>query len=199
MGLTKSISMNKVDLNQNRESKYSNNQYNFKNIFEIKLILNQIFQFMEKDDIKTLSLGAKKIYQFYCERIKKLKIKEDIEESNISNIKFDKYKDLIELNLNGCENIKDYSFISKLEKLENLNLYNTNISDISFFEKNKNIKQLNLRRCENIEDYSFISKLEKLENLNLKNTNISDISFIEKNKNITKLNVAGCKILKIIH
>ena len=67
--------MNKVDLYQNRESKYSNNQYNFKNVFEIKLILNQIFQFMEKDDIKSLSLGAKKIYRLYCEQIKKLKKK----------------------------------------------------------------------------------------------------------------------------
>ena len=90
---------------------------------------------MEKDDIKGLSLCTKKIYQFYCEQVKKLKIKEDIEESNISNIKFDKYKDLIELNLGGCENIKDYSFISKLEKLEILNLSNTNISDISFLKK----------------------------------------------------------------
>ena len=117
MGQTKS--MNTIDLNQNKESKYSNNQYNFKNVFEIPLIFDQIFQFMEKDDIKSLSLGTKKIYQLYCERIKKLKISEDIEESNISNIKFDKYKDLIELNLKGCENIKDYLFISKLEKLEN--------------------------------------------------------------------------------
>ena len=53
--------MNKVDLNQNRELNYSNNRYNFKNVFEISLILNQIFQFMEKDDIKALSLCTKKI------------------------------------------------------------------------------------------------------------------------------------------
>ena len=155
--------MNKVDLYQNRESKYSNNQYNFKNVLSIPLILDQIFQFMEKDDIKTLSLGAKKIYQLYCEQVKKLKVKDDIEESNISNIKFDKYKDLNELNLEKCKNIKDYSFISKLEKLENLNLSHTKISDISFLEKNKNIKELNLEGCENIKNYSFISKLEKLE------------------------------------
>ena len=78
--------MNKVDLDQNRESKYY--QYNYKNVFEIPLILNQIFQFMEKDDIKGLSFCTKKTYQLYCEQVKKLKIKEDIEESNISNIKF---------------------------------------------------------------------------------------------------------------
>ena len=167
--------MNKVDLDQNRETKYSNNQYNFKNIFEIQLILNQIFQFMEKEDIRDLSLCTKKIYQLYCEQVKKLKIKKDIEKSNISNIKFDKYKDLIELTLEECRNIKNYSFISKLEILENLNLRNTNISYISFLEKNKNIKVLNLEYCRSIKDYSFISNLEKLENLNLENTNISDI------------------------
>ena len=84
--------MDKIDLDQNRESKYSNNQYNFKNVFEIPLILNQIFQFMEKDDIKGLSLCDKKIYQLYCEQVKKLKIKKDVEESNVTNIKFDNIK-----------------------------------------------------------------------------------------------------------
>ena len=46
---------------------------------------------MEKEDIKCLSLCCKKIYHLYYNQIKKLKIKADIEESNISNIKFDKY------------------------------------------------------------------------------------------------------------
>ena len=139
----------------------SNNQYNFKNVLAIPIILDQIFKFLEKDDIKFLSLCSKKIYQLFCNQIKKLKIKEDVEISNVSNIKFDKYKNLIELDLEGCENIKDYSFISKLEKLENLNLYDSNISDISFLIKNNNIKKLKLGGCENIKDYSIISKLEK--------------------------------------
>ena len=131
-------SMNNKDLDLNKELKYSNDQYNFKKVLSIPLILEQIYKFLENDDILCFSLCSKKIYQFYCKQVKKLKIKEDIEESNISNIKFDKYKDLIELTLEECRNIKDYSFISKLEKLENLNLRNTNISDISFLEKNKN-------------------------------------------------------------
>ena len=82
--------------------------------------------------------------------------------------------------LSKFEHIKYYSFISNLEKLENLNIYFTNISDISFLEKNKNIKELNLSKCENIEDYSFISNLEKLENLNLSYIKISDFSFLKK-------------------
>ena len=68
-------SNNKVDLALNRELKYSNNQYNFKNVLSIPLILDQIFKFMEKDDIKCLSLCSKKIYNLYCIQIKKIKNK----------------------------------------------------------------------------------------------------------------------------
>ena len=46
------------------------------------------------------------------------------------------------MDLAGSYNIKDYSFISNLAKLENLNLRSANISDISFIVKNKNIKEL---------------------------------------------------------
>ena len=57
-----------------------------------------------------------------------------------------------------CENINDFTPISKLERLENLNVSYTNISDISFLEKNKNIKQLDLRYCLNINKNSNIFK-----------------------------------------
>ena len=76
----------------------------------------------------------------------------------------------------GCKNIKDFTIISKLEKLEYLNVSDTNISDISFLEKNKNIKFFNLHGCKNIKDFTIISKLEKLETFNVSDTNISDIS-----------------------
>ena len=109
--------MNKVDLEQNRLSNYFNNQYNYENEIDKALILHQIFQFLKKDDIKFLSLCSKKIYESYCKQVKKLKIKGEIEELIKSNIKFDKYADLIELSLEGCRNVKDYSFVSKFEKL----------------------------------------------------------------------------------
>ena len=120
------------------------NNYNFGKILSIPIIFNQILQFLDKDNIKCLSKCNKKIYQLYCNKIKKLKIKEDIETSIISNIKFDKNKNIKELILEGCKNIKDYSFISNLENLENLNLYDSNISDISFLLNIKNIKELNI-------------------------------------------------------
>ena len=76
--------------------------------------------------------------------------------------------------------IKDYSVVSKLEKLQKLNLGCTYISDISFLDKYKNIKELDLEGCYYIKDYSVVSKLEKLQNLNLSYSNISDISFRKK-------------------
>ena len=86
-----------------------------------------------------------------------------------------KYNNINNLELIGCENIKDFTLISKLEKLENLKVRYTNISDISFLENNKNIKELDLRYCGNIKDFTPISKLKKLENLNVSCIYISDI------------------------
>ena len=69
----------------------------------------------------------------------------------ISDISFlENNKNIKELNLWKCKNIKDFSIISKLNKLEKLDLSYTNISDISFLENNKNIKKLNLYGCKNI-------------------------------------------------
>ena len=159
--------LNKNDkFNNIKELKYNNNQYNYKNVLNIPLILNQILKFMNNLDAKCLSLCSKDIYQLYCNQIKKLKLNEDIKEIEIIKL-LNKYEYVIELDLSGCENIKDYSIISKLDKLEKLNFRCTNISDISFLENNKNIKELkltgNLFNPLNIKDYSIISKLDKLE------------------------------------
>ena len=54
----------------NEELKYFNINYSFENALSISLILNQIFQFLDKDNIKSLSLCNKKIYQFYCNLVK---------------------------------------------------------------------------------------------------------------------------------
>ena len=51
-----------------------------------------------------------------------------------------------------CKKIKDFTPISKIERLEILNVSYTYISDISFLEKNINIKELNLQECENINE-----------------------------------------------
>ena len=87
--------------------------------------------------------------------------------TNISDISFlEKNKNIKELNIDACNNIKDFTSISKLERLEFLSFANTDISDISFLEKNKNIKKLSLRGC---------NKINKKSNI----FNRKDISIIE--------------------
>ena len=131
------------------------------NVLSIPIILNQIFIFMDKENIKSLSLCNKKIYQSYCNQIKHLKINKYAEISNLIKL-FNKYENINNLDLCECNNIKDFISISKLERLEILNVGYTNIYDISFLEKNKNIKELRLYFCKNIKDFISISKLERL-------------------------------------
>ena len=79
----------------------------------------------------------KRIYKLFYEQVAKLKLNEDIEEINISNIRFNKYENIKKLDLEKCDNITNFLFISKLKQLEELNLSKTRISDTSFLEKDK--------------------------------------------------------------
>ena len=150
-------------------------QFDYYNVLRIPLILNQIFQFMNKDDIKKFFLCNKHIYQIYSDQHKKLKINKINDKLDFLKL-LDKYQNIIKLDL------------SKVYELDN----------ISFLEKTKNILELNLYYCEKIKDFSPISICEKLEYLNVNKTNISDISFLEKNKNIKEFSII-VKKLKIFH
>ena len=132
--------------NDKEELKYCNKNYNFKYALSIPLIFNQICQFLNKDNIKLLSLCNKNIYLFYCKRIKKLKLKLNakVKISNLQILIY-KYDNINNLDLDHCEDIEDFTPISKLERLEILSLNRGNISDISFLENNKNIKELIFR------------------------------------------------------
>ena len=154
------------------ELKYLNENYSFNNALHVPLILNQIFQFLDKDKAKCLSLCDKDIYQKYCKQVEKLKIKEEAEKPNLKAL-IDKYdninnldlsccRNIKELNLGKCVNIKDFTIIFKLERLELLIINFIDIPDISFLEYNKNIKELYLNFCNYIKDFTIISKLEKL-------------------------------------
>ena len=79
--------------------------------------------------------------------------------------------------------IKNILPIPFCEKLEKLNLIDTNYKDISFLKYNKNIIELKLGYQKFSED--FISKFEKLEVLHF--TYVDNISFLAKLKNIKEL------------
>ena len=174
----------------NEEIKIFNKNYNFGNGLSVSRVLNEVCKCLDKDDIKRLRLLNKKINHLYCGLIKKVKINKEVEKINLEKL-FNRYSNVDNLNLEFCSNITDFSPISKLEKLEILDVALTDITNISFLEKNRNIKELNLNYCRNITDFSPISKLKKLEIL--KAYVIPDISFLEKNSNIKE-----CNFLRIL-
>ena len=76
--------------------------------------------------------------------------------SPLYNISFlENNKNIKCLYIINYKKIKDYHFISKLDKLEILEIKMANIDDISFLENNKNIKSLDLSGCKDIKDYFF--------------------------------------------
>ena len=132
--------MNEEEINQNKEIKYSNRNYNFKKELFTPIILNQILLFSEQNDIQSLKLCCKRIKQIFYECATKIKINKNINLCDLSKINFQKYENLRKLDLGWCRKISKFKFISKLEKLEKLNLKDTKIKDISFLEKKKILK-----------------------------------------------------------
>ena len=120
-------------------NKHININYN-KNCFEktlsIPLTLNQIFHFLDKNDIKSLNLCNKKIYKLYCDQVKELIIDKNAEMPNLKSL-IDKYDNTNKLVLSECQNIKDFTPLFQLERLEILDFNSTNISDISLISKIK--------------------------------------------------------------
>ena len=92
----------------------------------------------------------------------------------LNNISFlEKNKNIKSLIISEFSFIKDYTPISKLDKLEFLKLYHTDINSLLFLENCKNINDLNLSYLyKKIDDFTPISKLDKLETLPILKTNI---------------------------
>ena len=61
-----------------------------------------------------------------------MKIKEKTEKPKLQ-VLINKYDNVKNLDLSSCKNIEDFTPISKLERLETLNVNYTNIYDISFY------------------------------------------------------------------
>ena len=167
MGNRNHKKMNEEEIKQNKEIKYFNRDYNFKKVLCTPIILNQILLFSKQNDIQSLKLCCKRIKEIFYEYATQIKINKYVDLCDLSKINFQKYENLRKLYLERCKKISEFKFISKLEKLEELILNYTFISDISFLENNKNIKILNLGNCYNISVDSIPSKLKENKNLEI--------------------------------
>ena len=170
----------KNTINQSKEPLINKEINLYLKVLQVPLILDQIFQFLDKDSKTCFSLCSKAIYKLCCDRISKIEIKENIKDlgvfalNNIPN----KYKNVKELLFKKCNDLNYYfsSFLSNFKNLEVLHIYKSNIVDFSFLEKNIKIKELKLIKCEIKDVFSSLSKLENLLILEVIDSNI-DIPF----------------------
>ncbi len=99
------------------------------------------------------------------------------------------------LDASDCQSITDYSIISRLNDLEELDLSGSpNLSDVSFLNNLKSLRVLNLGATA-IESLEGFPTLPNLEVLNLKMNRIKNLSGIESCPNVHELVLWGCTSL----
>lgn len=127
----------------------------------------------------------------------------NLQELNIIDISFFNNLDLVssitKLCLYRCEKITDFSSLANNKYLIDLNIGNTNISDLSTIfntlDSLSSLTKLDLHRCEKITDFSPLTKATKLIDLCLSYTNITNLSNIFGTlslSSLTKLNLCSC-------
>ncbi|MCG8484773.1 MAG: leucine-rich repeat domain-containing protein [Clostridia bacterium] len=114
---------------------------------------------------------------------------------NLNNIN---HLDLSNLNKNNQKNLaesKNIAIISKLTKLEYLDISNTGIQDISFLKNNPNLKVLKVNGND-IEDFSVLEQLKNLEIIEMKHNNIKSVDIITKLEHLKEIKILGNNAIK---
>jgi internalin A len=130
------------------------------------------------------------------------KINKKLSSSKLDNIIYDsngyvvnESKNIVGLNLYQLE-ISDISFLKNLKNLTQLYLWESQISDISDLEGLSNLTQLYLWKNQ-ISDISALRNLSHLTVLNLASNRISNISILKDLKHLSDLNLADNQISDI--
>lgn len=190
---------------------------NFKKLTLLDIYSNKISDISYVKELENLTyLRADNNNIENIDALKNLKLFENLDLGN------NKIKDISVIN--GLTNLTKLSLkgndldsinLDKLAKLEDLNLENNKISDISFLEKVNKLTSLNLNKnnVENIEAVSnlkdlvylylknnkisnidALKSLNKLSNLTLSNNNVSDISALKDLNELSSVKIDGNKI-----
>ncbi|AZI32862.1 leucine-rich repeat domain-containing protein [Kaistella carnis] len=100
-------------------------------------------------------------------------------------------------------NITDISQISKLINLKRLDLKGfSNLTDLSPISKIQNIRKLSIEKCFKIDNYEHVSELKNLNGLQIngdmfapKKSKLNNIEFIKFLNNLEHLDLLNCNIL----
>ncbi len=104
------------------------------------------------------------------------------------------------------QNIADLNLLKNCEKLETLNLFHTNLTNLDIFAGNTELRVLDIYTGNPVQDISALQQMGKLEQLSISSSELTDISPIGSLSNLTILEMScgsvndispliGCKSL----
>lgn len=106
------------------------------------------------------------------------------------------FKNLKYLSLAGIKDFDDLSPVSSVNTLRELNLANTNVSDISFLRPLNNLRTLTISLTP-VQDISVLPELSALTVLDISDTNITDWQPMSHCKKLKELYIRNCKNVDI--
>ena len=91
-------------------------------------------------------------------------------------------------------NSDDFSALSNLTKLKKLVISSNKLTDISFVSKLDRLEHLSFARCSNLSDISPLADIPQIINLDLSNCSIEDITVLSSFKYLEDINLSDNKI-----
>jgi len=79
----------------------------------------------------------------------------------------ERFENLISLMMCYCENVSDFTPLSQLKKLENLQIISSKVVCFSPLQSLKNLRTLTFMECTQLQDVSFLISLNQLELINI--------------------------------
>ena len=159
------------------------------NLKFLKYIGNETLNFLQLgyDDGRNMLMGSLDGLEL-CENLTTLKIYKNEKLTDIQKIGV--LKNLTDLEIRSCKNLKNLTGLNNATKLEKLNFQNNGLNDISAINELQNLKIIDLSN-NNIAELMSFGKLNNLESLTLNNNNISNLSnldsLIGNRSNLNKL------------
>ena len=148
--------------------------------YEIDRVAAHLFYYQLRDDEE----------EYYTDRIKAAKEKDDLTLSTIDLNKYSSYKDLKNITsaFFSYNWLNDFSFLLNYPKLEELDIYNNTIQDTSIITKLSNLGTLRLHNT-GITNLDFLKDMDELIMLELDEYCLENIDAIYSMKNMDILNV----------
>ena len=147
------------------------------NLNFLKYIGNETLKFLQLgyDDGRNMLMSTLDGLEL-CENLTTLKIYKNEKLTDIQKI--GTLKNLTDLEIRSCKNLKNLTALNNATKLEKLNCQNNGLNDISAINELQNLKIIDLSN-NNIAELMSFDKLNNLESLTLNNNNISNLSSLD--------------------